>query len=108
MEQIDNFQQDKAYRRAKKRVKDLKEFYKHFLLYFLVNAIFIGRRIYKDIDQGDPWVEAFTDRVNYDLFFWWGIRLIIHAATVFIAPNILSKEWEERKIKEQMEKNEVG
>ncbi|MDC1432309.1 2TM domain-containing protein [Polaribacter sp.] len=34
--------------------------------------------------------------------------MIIHAAIVFIAPNILSKEWEERKIKEQMEKNEVG
>ena len=72
MDQIDNFQQDKAYRRAKKRVKDLKEFYKHFLVYLLVNAIFIGRRIYNDIDQGDPWIEAFTDPGNYDFFFWWG------------------------------------
>ena len=105
MEQIDNFQQDKAYRRAKKRVKDLKEFYKHFLVYFLVNAIFIGRRIYKDIDQGDTLVEAFTDQRNYDFFFWWGMGLIIHAASVFIAPNILNKDWEERKIKEQMDKN---
>lgn len=92
------------YKKAQKRVKEIKEFYKHFTVYLIINLIFIGRRIYKDITHGDSVIEAFTDINNYRFFFWWGLGLIIHGILVFGAPNIFGKDWEKRKIDEFMNK----
>ena len=105
MERLDNSNiEGQKYVRAKKRVEDIKSFYKHLTLYLIVNFIFIGRRIYKDIFYGDSIFEAFTDLSNYNFFFWWGVVLIFHAIGTFGIPNLFSKDWEERKIKELMNK----
>ncbi len=93
------------YIKAQKRVKQVKEFYKHFTLYLIINLIVIGRRIYKDIMYGDSVIEAFTEINNYRFFFWWGIGLIIHGLLVFGTPNVFSKDWEKRKIEEYMNKD---
>jgi len=90
------------YTRAKKRVDEIKKFYKHFAFYLVINFIFIGRRIYKDIRFGDSFFEAFTDTDNYGFFFWWGVFLIFHAVKVFGFPSLFNKDWEDRKIKEYM------
>jgi hypothetical protein len=37
--------------------------------------------------------------------FFWGIGLAAHAASVFVCPGFLNKEWEERKIRELMAKD---
>ena len=92
------------YKKVKKRIHEIKQFYKHFSAYLIINLFFIGRRIYKDIDRGDLVIEAFTDLSNYNFFFWWGIGLIIHGMLVFGAPRIFSKDWEQRKIDELMKK----
>lgn len=92
------------YKKAKKRVREIKEFYKHFSVYLIINLFFIGRRIYKDINSGDSVIEAFTDVNNYNFFFWWGIGLIIHGILVFGTPRVFSKDWEKRKIEELMKK----
>lgn len=96
--------EEKKYIRAKKRVEDLKSFYKHLAVYLIINFIFIGRRIYKDIDRGEGVFDAFIDIDNYNFFFWWGVALIFHAFGTFGIPNLFSKDWEERKIKELMNK----
>jgi hypothetical protein len=93
------------YKKVKKRIHEIKQFYKHFSAYLIINLFFIGRRIYKDIDRGDSVIEAFTDLSNYNFFFWWGVFLIFHAAKVFGFPNLFNKNWEERKIKEFMKEN---
>jgi hypothetical protein len=90
------------YTRAKKRVDEIKKFYKHFAVYLVINFIFIGRRIYTDIRFGDSFFEAFTDIDNYGFFFWWGVFLIVHAIKVFGFPSLFNKDWEERKVKEFM------
>jgi len=45
-------------------------------------------------------------------FFWplfgWGIAVFIHGFTVFGAKKMLGKDWEERKIKEMLEKDRKG
>jgi hypothetical protein len=94
------------YERAQKRVEEIKKFYKHLVFYLIINFIFIGRRIYKDISYGDSVIEAFTDLNNYGFFFWWGIFLIFHAAKVFGFPNLFNKDWEDRKIKEYLKEEE--
>ena len=91
------------YIKAKKRVEDLKQFYKHVAVYVIISAFFIGRRIYKDIEYGDAIIEAFTDLSNYRLFFWWSVILILHGLNVYKF-NFFSKNWEERKVKEEMDK----
>lgn len=105
MEHSENKIQQKKYIRAKKRIEDIKSFYKHLSFYLVVNLFFIGRRIYKDIQYGDSFIEAFTDLDNYNFFFWWGVVLIFHAVGTFGIPNLFSKEWEDRKIKEYMNNN---
>lgn len=97
--------ESEKYIKAQQRVTEIKQFYKHLVLYILVNLFFIGRRIYKDIKYGDSFVEAFFDMDNYHFFFWWGIGLLIHAFNVFGKENLFSKNWEERKVKEYMDKN---
>ena len=93
------------YIKAKKRIEDIKSFYKHLVVYILVNLFFIGRRIYKDVQYGDSLIDALTDISNYRLFFWWGLIVIFHAISTFDIVNLFSKDWEERKIKEYMNKD---
>jgi hypothetical protein len=94
------------YKKAKKRVAELKSFYKHFAVYIIINGFFIGRRIYADISNGDSFLEAFTEISNYRLFFWWGwgLGLIIHGLNTY-KYGFFSKNWEERKIQEEMNKD---
>lgn len=94
------------YLKAKKKVDNIKAFYKHAAFYVIIHLFFIGRRIYKDIKYGDSVIEAFTDISNYRLFFWWTLILIFHAISTFEFVNLLfGKNWENRKIKEEMEKH---
>jgi hypothetical protein len=100
--------QSEKYARALKSVSEIKKFYKHLVFYLLINFLFIGRRIYSDISQGDSFLEAFTDIDNYNFFFWWGVFLIFHAVKVFSFPNLFNKDWEERKVKEYMNKKDLN
>lgn len=95
--------QNQRYIRAQKRVEQIKQFYKHLLVYIAVNLFVIGRRIYKDIVYRDESImEAFTDVDNYNIFFWWGIVVLLHGVNVFGKQKVFSKDWEDRKIKEYM------
>ncbi|MDX1602439.1 MAG: 2TM domain-containing protein [Salinimicrobium sediminis] len=93
------YKEDPEYRRAVKRVKALKGFYGHLAGYLIVNLVIL---IVSTREEG--LLEGLQDLSNYFTAFFWGIGLLAHAAAVFM-PNILfGREWEERKIKEFMEK----
>lgn len=83
-----------GYQRAKQRVEEIKGFYQHLLVYVLVNVFLFVLNILTS--PGSLW------------FFWpllgWGIGIVAHAATVFACGGLLGKEWEERKIKQLMDK----
>ncbi|XLS27999.1 2TM domain-containing protein [Flavobacteriaceae bacterium M23B6Z8] len=86
---------------AKKRVEKLKGFYQHLMSYLLVNTILI-------IIIGSSIVRSGGSFWNFGTFsvaFFWGIGLFFHALAVFGLPIFFSKDWEERKIKEFMEKD---
>lgn len=87
------------YQEALKRVKKIKGFYTHALVYAAINLmILIGNIQYLDAD------ERFFEFHNFTTAFFWGIGLLAHGLSVF-GPNLfLGKQWEERKIKELMEK----
>ncbi len=90
-----NLDKQIAYERAKKRVKDIKGFYIHALVYVLVNALILFLK--------------FQKTGNFDIKDWgiglWGFGLAVHGLSVFLPSFILGRDWEERKIREIMEKN---
>ena len=87
-------EQDEVYLRAKKRVENLKAFYIHLTVYILVNLMLFFINI--SSDSSKLWF-------LYPLGGW-GIGIVIHGLTTFPF-GIFGKEWEERKIKEYMEKD---
>ncbi|AXY09165.1 2TM domain-containing protein [Bacillus tropicus] len=87
-------ERDEKYLRAKKRVENLKAFYIHLTVYILVNLMLFFINI--SSDSSKLWF-------LYPLGGW-GIGIVIHGLTTFPF-GIFGKEWEERKIKEYMEKD---
>ena len=92
-------------RRVTKRIEEFKKFYKHVAVYVVVHVFIIGRRIYLDTVIGDSLMEAFTTIGNYSLFFWWSVILILHALKTYRLDFLFGKNWEKRKIAEEMNKD---
>jgi hypothetical protein len=89
METTNNYNEDNAYYRATKRVKELKEFYSNLLSYCIVI----------------PFLIFINYRTTSFQWFWfpmlgWGLGLAFHAFAVFG----YGKSWEEKKIQEIMNK----
>ena len=88
---------DKKYEKAKKRVEELKSFYGNIATYVAVNAILIIINLVTS--PGSLWF--------YWVTIFWGIGILIQASKVFIFKGkFLGEEWEEKKIKEILEKEE--
>lgn len=86
--------------RARKRVKKIKGFYSHLLVYVVINIMIVIINI-QDLQPG----ESYFQYKNFFTLFFWGIGLAVHGLSVFLPDFILGKDWEERKIKEYMEKD---
>ena len=87
------------YEIAQDRVKKIKGFYVHLLVYLFINTAIIVVNT-----RNGNMLEELQDWRNYFTAFFWGIGLFFHWWSVF-GPNILfGKHWEEKKIKEIMEK----
>jgi len=95
----DNLEEQK-YIRAKKKVKSIKGFYVHLMVYLIVNIFIILSR---SMSSGD-W-EVFWEWQSYSTAIFWGIGLAFHAFGVFGMDILLGKNWEDRKIKELMDKD---
>ncbi len=89
---------ESRYERAKKRAKEIKEFYTHVASYVLVNAFLLVIYFSSSTGPGYFWVKW--------PLLGWGIALAIHAVSTFGIFNWWGPDWEERKIKELMEKEE--
>ena len=86
---------DEAYRRARKRVEAIKGFYAHLIVFVVVNAVLVAINLV--VTPGFLWF-VFP-------LFGWGIGLFFHAIFGYGLFRIFTKEWEERKVKEYMDKN---
>ncbi len=91
---MENQDEKERYERAKKRVRELKDFYGHLIAYAGVNVmLFIIN-----------WVTSPGTWWFYWVTIFWGIGVMWHAISVFASGRVESKQWEEKKIKELMEK----
>ncbi len=85
--------EEEKYRFAKKRVNEIRGYYVSLIIYIIVNiALFL---IWLFNGRGYPW------------FFWpmggWGIAMIFQTLNVFV---FAKGNWEQRKIKEIIDKME--
>ncbi len=93
------------YLRAKKKVETLKGFYAHLTAYVIVNAFLIlsGAGLFRQTELD------FSNFGNYVTAIFWGIGLASHAVYVLYilkVDNNFFKRWEEKKIKEIMDKQD--
>ncbi|WP_034059783.1 2TM domain-containing protein [Lacinutrix jangbogonensis] len=85
---------------AKHRVKKIKGFYTHLLIFITINLFFVFLNI-ENLEPGESYFQIH----NFLTLSLWGIGIIIHGLTVFLPSFILGSDWEERKIKKIMEKD---
>jgi hypothetical protein len=90
------------YEQALQRVKKIKGFYTHLLVYVVINLMLVIVNV-QNLDQG----ESYFQFKNFQTAFFWGIGLLAHWLSVFLPNMILGNNWEERKIKELMEKDKM-
>jgi len=83
---------DESYERAKRRLEELKGFYRHLTIYILVN---VGLAVINLLTTPGFWWFLFVT-------FFWGIGLVAHGLSIFSKRGMFSKEWEDRKLKEFM------
>jgi len=98
--QPEDFIPDKRYELAYKRVKRIKGFYVHALVFVLVNAFIIISSYNRSL-FGD---EVFIRWETFSTAFFWGIGLLAHGLSVFGRDIFFGQNWEEKKIQELMEK----
>jgi len=104
MEIITMVTQERKYKKAQKKVKEIKDFYTHLTVYLIVNTVLILINLgifqngYSNIEI--PKWSMFTTP------FFWGIGLFFHWLKVFKDNFKFFKDWEDKKIKEYMEREE--
>jgi hypothetical protein len=83
--------EEERYERAKKRVKEIREFYNHLAAYVVVIG---GLTVLNLLTTSFPWVLF--------VVFGWGIGLAMHWMNCFGFSVIFGEDWEERKIRQLM------
>lgn len=96
--QMDDMEKD-LHESAKKRVKEIKDFYIHLLIYSAVMLIYILKEYF-----GLPFNFPPISYINGYCAAIWTFVLIDQAIDVFMGEVVLGKKWEERKVREMLEK----
>jgi hypothetical protein len=90
------YKKDEKYYRAKQKVKEMKEFYSNLTSYCIVIPFLFF-----------IWYQFTPRAIQWFWFpaFGWGIGLIFHYIKAFDKYPFMNGDWEERKIRELMDKD---
>jgi hypothetical protein len=96
------------YNAAYKKVKRIKGFYSHLRIYLIINILIIIASVKGDIFGGYIHIRdgGLFNWHTYSPAFFWGIGLLAHALSVFGEDVFFGREWEEKKIKQYITKEE--
>lgn len=83
------------YLRAKQKIKAIKDFYGNLISYCIIIPFLI-------------WLNYMTTDFPWAVFpaVGWGLGVVLHAMEVYGYNPLLGKDWEERKIREFMNKEQ--
>ncbi|MBX2966223.1 MAG: 2TM domain-containing protein [Cyclobacteriaceae bacterium] len=85
---------EKLYKAAKKKVKRTRDFYSNILAYFAIGAFLTFINWWTS--PGHWWVKW--------VWIGWGIGVFFHGLSLYRKNILFSDDWEERKIKEEIER----
>jgi hypothetical protein len=91
---MDDLTQHPRYEEARRHAQRVRGFYTHALVYGVVNAGLFALNLLAS--PGRLWFGWTT--------FGWGIGLLAHAVSVFAFGGWLGPQWEERKIREYLDR----
>ena len=97
------FTQEQKYILARKRVEKISKFYKHLATYVVVNIFLSAIFIVGDMNDGDTFMESFSNYHNYKIWLFWGIGIVFQALNTFGLSLFMNKDWEEKKIQKYMD-----
>jgi hypothetical protein len=87
---------DNSYFKAKRKVAEIKKFYTSLIMYVIFITFLAG-------------INYYSNEWRYAWFLWaafgWGIGLFFQGVKAFNWNPVYGKDWEERKIKEYMDKD---
>ena len=90
--------QQELYEYARKRVKQKKRVYLHFILFFVSSIFFYIINKMLDVDPQDDW------------YLWaitaWGFIFILHFIKVFVTESFINKTWEREQIEKLVARQE--
>ena len=97
-----SMEEEKRFINAKHKVKRIKKFYLHLVLYIIVVAL-ISYNFYI-IEEG-PYTNNIT-ALNIATLVFWTVLICIHAWSVFKGRLLFKKSWEDRKTEEFLKEKE--
>jgi hypothetical protein len=91
-------EEERLYKEARKRVRRKKSYYSAIISYFAVGTFltFLNWYTQRDEETIHWWVIW--------VWFGWGIGMFFYTISFFKTGVLFGQDWEERKIKEEMEK----
>jgi hypothetical protein len=95
-----NSTEEIQYQQALKKVKRIKGFYIHLMVYIVINVMILLLQFFNNERSQDFWQWQ-----TFGMAIFWGIGIVSHAMSVFLPTLLLSNDWEQRKINELMEKD---
>jgi hypothetical protein len=100
---IDSNKANESYLRAKNKTAGIKKFYKHLIIYIVVNIIISIVKIMDYMtDYGYTFEEAFFQLDTFITWAIWGFFVLLQAVKTFKKNAFLGADWEEKKIQEIM------
>ena len=90
------------YERALNRVKNIKGWYNHLIIYLIINTLL--QFFYSGFFDNGSFTSYMPYWVRFTTPFFWGVSLIVHGVYVYKGHLLkrIFKKWEERKIRELM------
>lgn len=99
---------ERKYKRATKRVKELKGFYDHLKIFFIVNGALLLIKsgwLNSWLPEGFPTGAYYFDWITTNLFIWLFI-LVVHFILLHRNKWAFTKKWEERQLQKFMEQDQ--
>ncbi|NKI32730.1 2TM domain-containing protein [Croceivirga thetidis] len=94
------------YLRAKKRVEEIKSFYRHLKVFVVINGVFYLFKLGVFNSFLPEWVNSepqFFNWVNMNVVLW-GVILVVHFIYIYRNKIPFLKKWEERQIQKIMDR----
>lgn len=104
-EYAQEFKNDESFEIAYRKVKRIKGFYSHLKVYIIINIIIIVSSLNRIYIGNHFEIRGLQNWEIYSTAFYWGIALVIHAFTVFGPDLFFNNDWEQKKIREYMDKD---